>query len=177
MKIQVIPVGELQCNCYLVVKGDHVLVIDPGDDAFKIKKEIGERQVDGILITHHHFDHVGALDELQGFYHADVYDYPVLEEKEYVVGSFAFEVIVTLGHTEDSVTFYFKDDDVMFTGDFLFYQSVGRTDLPGGDGQEMMKSLNKIKKYPDHTTIYPGHGPSSTLHFEKEYNYFLKGCK
>lgn len=176
MEIKIVPVGELMCNCYLIIKNEHVLVIDPGDDAFVIKQAIGDLKVDGIIVTHHHFDHVGALKEIQDYYSALVYDYHNLEEKMYTIGEFMFDVIYTPGHTEDSITIYFKDENVMFTGDFLFYQSIGRTDLFGGDEVKMMDSLKKIKQYPSSITFYPGHGPKSTLEYEKQHNYFLQMC-
>ena len=79
---------------------------------------------------------------------------------------FIFETIETPGHTFDSKTFYFKKNNIMFTGDFIFKYSIGRTDL-GGNEQDMIRSLEIIKLYPNNTVIYPGHGPSTILGIEK----------
>ena len=97
-----------------------------------------------------------------------------LEEKEYTVGSFKFKCIYTPGHSKDSVTFYFKENNTMFIGDFIFKDSIGRTDLPGGDSKEMEKSIEKIKKYDPTIRIYPGHDEESTLGDEFKNNPFLK---
>ena len=82
-------------------------------------------------------------------------------------GYFDYEVILTPGHTSDSKCFYFKCEKALFSGDFLFYHTIGRTDLPSGSDIDMIKSLEKISKYPDDIIIYPGHGPKSTLGREK----------
>ena len=172
MEVKRLVVGPLETNCYLLIKDNHYLIIDPGEEAEKIKKCITGK-VDGILITHHHFDHVGALEELKDYYQVPVYDINNLKEKSYNINNFSFEVIYTFGHTDDLITYYFKDDRIMFVGDFIFKDSIGRTDLPGGDMSKMQKSLEKIKKYPDDITIYPGHGNKTTLGYEKGNNYYF----
>lgn len=169
MNITTIPVGHLQANCYILEKDNKILIIDPGDEYEKIKSYIKNNQIIKILITHHHPDHIGALNN---FDKTLILDQP--KTQTYTYGPFTFQVIKTSGHTKDSVTYYFKDENTMFTGDFLFKDSIGRTDMPTGNINEMKKSLSKIKKYPDNTIIYPGHGPSTTLKYEKENNYFLK---
>lgn len=170
MNIKCVIVGLYRCNCYILEKDNKVLVIDPGDNYPKIKKEIGNGEVIGVLITHFHPDHVGALK----YFDNDIYSINNLEEKEYHLGPFNFEVIYTKGHTDDSVTYYFKDEKVMFTGDFLFCEDIGRCDLPTGNMDVMKKSLEKIKMYDDDIVIYPGHEESSSLGHEKKYNYYLK---
>lgn len=167
MNIKKIPVGSYQCNCYILTKDNNALLIDPGDEYDKIKKELLNYHLEGILITHHHFDHVGALK----YFKEKIYDYSNLKEQEYFVGNFKFEVIYTPGHTEDSITFYFKEDNLMFTGDFLFLKSIGRTDL-GGNINDMKLSIEKIKKYSD-CVICPGHGDKTTLNYEKDNNMFF----
>lgn len=174
MNVDVVKVGYLKTNCYVLTIDNNVLVIDPGDEFNNIKNVIGNKKVLKILLTHHHFDHVGALDELQKEYNVDILDSTNLEEKEYKVGKFVFDVIFTKGHTTDSITFYFKDDKMMFVGDFMFKESIGRCDLPTGDVCDMKNSLKKISKYNDDIIIYPGHGDSSVLGYEKENNEFLK---
>lgn len=163
MKIEKIVVGPLQTNCYLLEKNNEIIVIDPGDDFMKIKSAIGERKVVAILVTHQHFDHIGALKEMQQYYQ-------IKETNPKKVNGFYYETILTPGHKEDSMTFYFKEESCMFCGDFIFYHSIGRMDLPGGNENDMKASLEKIKQYPLKTIIYPGHGPKTTL--EEEINYF-----
>lgn len=173
MKIKKVITGNLKENCYILINNNDCLVIDPGDDFYLIKEEIENYNLLGILITHHHFDHVGALEELLNYKKVSIYDYN-LEEKEYEINNFKFKIIKTPGHTDDSITFNFYLDKIMFTGDFLFKESIGRTDLPTGDSTLMKKSIEKIKKYPKDIKIYPGHGNSTTLEYELENNYFLR---
>ena len=134
---------------------------------------IGKRKVHAILITHRHFDHVGALEDLVSKYHVPVYDRASLEEKQYQIGPFSFEVIFTKGHSKDSVTYYFKEQNCMFVGDFIFRDTVGRCDLPTGSSEEMDKSIKKIKEYDDSIALYPGHGDETTLGREKQYNLYF----
>ena len=163
MNIKIIKVGYLKCNCYILEKDDNVLVIDPGDEYQKIKEEIKDKNVLGILITHHHFDHIGCISNIENDYNTSTYSSDNLEEKEYQLGEFKFEVIYTPGHKSDCVTYYFKEENIMFTGDFLFYDTIGRCDLKDSDYGEMLKSIEKIKKYSKDIVIYPGHGRNSTL--------------
>lgn len=158
MDIKVLVVGTLQENCYVCSIGNNAFIVDPGDEADRIIDSCKGKNVVEIIVTHHHFDHIGALDELKKYFK--------LEENA-KSGIFDYEVIETLGHTSDSRTIYFKNEKVMFTGDFLFYRSIGRTDLDTGSDLEMIKSLELINKYPDDIVIYPGHGPKSTLGREK----------
>lgn len=174
MKIDVIRVGELECNCYLLSIGNKALVIDPGDDADKIISKIGDKVLVGIIITHYHFDHIGALEELKNKYNAIVYDNKNTIEGDNKIDVFNFEVIYTPGHKEDLITIYFKDNNCMFCGDFIFKDSIGRCDLPGGNINKMIDSIAKIKKYDKEILIYPGHGESTTLGYEINNNmYFL----
>lgn len=171
MEIKRIVVGPLDTNCYILIKNNNALVIDPGDDYEKIIDEIKGKKVVGILITHNHFDHVGALSN---FDKDIIYTFSNLEEKEYTISDFNFEVIYTPGHTNDSVSYYFKEIDSLFCGDFIFYENIGRCDLPTGDFIIMKKSINKIKKYPINIKIYPGHDISTTLIHEIENNIYFK---
>lgn len=174
MKIETIKVGYLETNCYILIKDDKCLIIDPGDESDKIISKIGNLKVEGIIITHYHFDHIGALDDIKNKYNTLVYDISNLEEKQYNISGFIFDVIYTKGHHETCITIYFKQEQIMFTGDFLFKEGIGRTDLETGNYDDMRNSLNKIKKYPKATMIYPGHGNTSTLEYEFLYNYYLK---
>ncbi|MDD3341253.1 MAG: MBL fold metallo-hydrolase [Bacilli bacterium] len=172
MQVDKVVVGSLRENCYLIEKEGHLLIVDPGDEAVRIKEQIGNRKVEAILITHHHFDHIGALEELRTFYDVPVYSNDNLEEKEYKIGSFTFTVIDTKGHTDDCITFYFKEEKVMFVGDFLFKGTIGRCDLENSSISDMKKSIEKIKEYPD-VIVYPGHGKETTLAEEKQTNPYL----
>lgn len=184
MEIKSTKVGYLEENCYLIKEDNNGLIVDPGDEIDKILDMIGDTKIVGILITHAHFDHIGALNDLLDKIDVPVYYHNVnneldrniinVEEKEYKIDNLKFEVIYTPGHRNDSVTFYFKKDNVMFTGDFLFNLSIGRTDLEYGNDIEMINSINKIKKYDGDITIYPGHGNESTLSYEKKYNNYIK---
>ena len=160
MKVDRVVVGPLETNCYILSINDKCLIIDPGDDYDIIKNMIGNKKIVGVIVTHYHFDHIGAL---KYFDWNLLLDKSNLEEKEYNISSFKFEVIYTPGHKEDSITIYFKNEDVMFTGDFVFKDAIGRMDLPGGNIIDMNNSLNKIKKYNKSSIIYPGHGENTTL--------------
>ena len=138
----------------------------------KIKKEIGNDKVTLVLVTHNHFDHVGALSY---FDRGLVYDFSNLEEKEYEIGNFRFKVIFTPGHSSDSVSYYFEDINSLFCGDFIFYENIGRCDLPSGDFTVMQESINKIREYPRDMKIYPGHGMETTLSHEIMNNMYFEG--
>ena len=173
MKIDIIKVGKLECNCYLLEINNRVLVIDPGDEVDKIISKINGREVVGVIITHYHCDHIGALDELVGKYNVLVYDRYNLCEGENIISEFMFDVIYTPGHKEDAVTLYFKKDKVMLTGDFIFRDSIGRCDLPGGNIEEMVESIRKIVKYDRDIILYPGHGDETNLGYEMVHNYYI----
>lgn len=172
ISIKNVIVGLLSENCYIVEKNNKCIVIDPGDEPNKIINQIS-CDVVAIFVTHSHPDHIGALEELKNKYNVPVYKYDNLNEGTFMLEDFKIDVIYTSGHTSDSVTYYFKENEVMFTGDFLFQGSIGRMDLPTGNILEMKKSINKIVKYDNNIKIYPGHGPSTTLGLEKEYNDYL----
>ena len=155
LEIEKIVVGDLRCNCYIVKKNHKCLIINPGDNALEIKNACQDYQCEEILVTHHHFDHVGALKELEEFYH--------VRHNEFLRKTFQYEVIKTPGHASDCLTFYFRDEKVMFTGDFLFYHTIGRCDLETSNVLDMKKSLVKIREYDDDILIYPGHGRNSIL--------------
>lgn len=165
MKIEKLEVGFLKENCYILTKNNESLIIDPGDEAEKIKEKVKGKVV-GIIITHHHFDHVGALEELLKYYKTQMYDIYNLQEGENSIGDFTFEVIYTPGHKEDLISILM--DNKLFCGDFIFLGTIGRYDLPGSNFEEMKKSLRKIIKYDKSIIIYPGHGKQTTLEDELE---------
>jgi len=170
MEIKTLKVGYLQTNCYIIINNGKSLIIDPGDEGERIKENIKGLDLQAILITHSHFDHIGALNH---FKNIKIYDNNNLEEKEYELIDLKFNVIKTKGHTNDSISFYFKEQNIMFTGDFIFEGTIGRTDLETGNIEEMKKSIKKIKKYPLNTIIYPGHGNKTTLEKEIKTNPYL----
>ena len=174
MEIKTVLTGYLDENCYILINNGNCLVIDPGDDYNKIKEEIGDNKVLGVLITHSHFDHIGALRNFLTKRSIKIFKKSNLEEKEYKIGDFNFKCIFTPGHSKDSVTFYFEEENCMFIGDFIFKESIGRCDLPGGSEEEMKKSLEKIKNYSSEIVLYPGHGDKTNLGYEKENNPYLK---
>ena len=167
MKIDTLVLGYLDTNCYIISKNNKCIIIDPADEYKKIITAVKDMEVQGILVTHYHPDHIGAIQDLAKDY--QVYD---LKEGNHKIGPFEFKVIDTKGHTSDSKTYYFEKDKVMFTGDFLFNGTIGRTDLPTGNMNEMKKSIELIKTYPD-VKIYPGHGESTTLNEEKKSNIYF----
>ncbi len=176
MEMLKLVVGPLKTNCYILYEDEKCIIIDPGDEENNIIKKIEKLKLKpiGILLTHNHFDHAMYADSLSNFYKVPVFDHKNLFEGKKTIGPFSFEIIYTPGHSTTSVTFYFKDYDIMFVGDFIFYENIGRVDLPGGSYQEMISSLNKIKKYNDKIVLYPGHGEETTLGHEKKYNHYFK---
>lgn len=174
MKIETIITGPLEENCYLLIKNNTCLVIDPGSDYDKIKEKINNNKVLAVLLTHSHFDHVGALREFLSKKGVKIFKKSNTIEQEYQIEDFHFKVIYTPGHSSDSITFYFEEINAMFIGDFIFKDSIGRCDLPSGNEKEMKKSIEKIKKYDDRIILYNGHGENTTLGREKTHNPYLQ---
>lgn len=172
MDIKIIPVGYLETNCYILENDAEALIIDPGDEPLKIDRELNKKLI-GIIITHYHEDHIGGLSYFKNKYDVPVYDYNNLEEGANRLGSFLFDVIYNPGHTTDSISIYFKEENKMFVGDFIFYHTIGRTDLTGGNFKEMLKSISNLKKYDD-IIIYPGHGRITSLKEEKSNNIYFR---
>lgn len=173
MDIKRIVTGTLDENCYVLIKNGSCLVIDPGDDYKEIREVIGDKKVLGVLITHSHFDHIGALRNFLVKRSIKIFKRSNLVEKEYELGDFKFECIFTPGHSKDSVSFYFKEDNAMFVGDFIFKESIGRCDLPGGSQTEMNDSIKKLLGYDDSIDLYPGHNEFTTIGDEKKNNPYL----
>jgi len=178
----------LDTNCYILGDSEtrQAAVIDPGDDMARILKELEKLELSCavILLTHGHPDHYGAALQLSETVKAKVYLHP--EDQQFYglkadaeladgqalkFGSLTLQVLHTPGHTPGSVCFI--DEENLFAGDTLFCGSVGRTDLPGGDGEKMNDSLEKIKQLPPALKLYPGHGEPGYLEEELETNPFL----
>lgn len=167
MTVDIVVVGDLDTNCYIISNNQHCIIIDPGDEPEKIIDFIDKNKLVpiGYLITHHHYDHVSALNEI-------INHYPIslMSSND----QFNFDVIETPGHKEDALCFYFKNDGVLISGDTLFYETVGRQDLPGGNSRQLLNSLSILKALPPATTVYPGHGPSTTINHELKHNIWLR---
>ena len=163
MNIKRLEVGVLKTNCYILENNKETLIIDPGDDFEKIKENINKKVV-GVLITHNHFDHVGALKEILNYYNIQVFNKDNLSEGLNNIGLFDFEVMYNPGHTKDSISFIF--DNIMFSGDFIFEGTIGRCDL-GGDFNIMTDSIQRLLKSNKNYIIYPGHGNSTSLDKER----------
>jgi hydroxyacylglutathione hydrolase len=199
MDVKMLTLGPYQTNCYILTQGDEVLIIDPSAKGDVIAKNIEpDKKVLAILLTHGHFDHFGGAQYLLDLYKCPFYiheddveliedpmknysmnqnltlkhDGHFLEEGMMKLGGFEFFIMHTPGHSEGSVSLQF--DDLLFAGDLIFKQSMGRTDLYGGNERQMFKSLKRLKTFSQNLTIYSGHGPKTTLDFEKEHNPFLK---
>ena len=168
MIIDTLVLGPLETNCYILKKGNNCIIIDPADEFNKIKECVGDLKVVGLIITHSHFDHIGALKDVEEYYNIEKL---TTEEKEYNIENFKFEIISSKGHTDDSIIIYFKEEKIMFVGDFIFKDSIGRTDI-GGNIEDMKRSIEMMKRY-SNITLYPGHGDKTTIDYEKENNYYF----
>jgi len=175
MNIDTIVVGPLKSNCYILSIDKKCLIIDPGADENKIINHIKDENLTpvGILITHNHNDHTGAVSILKEMYDIKSYDYNTLFEQKHFLSPFKFQVVYTPGHTSDSISFLFYEYDCIFTGDFIFKDTIGRIDFPDSSNVDMISSLNKIKNMDEDLIIYPGHGEKTSLKDELKSNQYL----
>jgi len=196
LDIQTVVGGPLEVNTYVVgLEGnDHCVVIDPGAQDILVHDAVGQRTVDAVLLTHGHFDHILYaqywLDHGAKLYvheaDASMIRQPHLNLAVFVLhqglrlpeadvrlkdgdvvceAGLELKVLHTPGHTEGSVCY--QMDEVLFSGDTLFYKSYGRTDLPGGDEQAIAKSLSELMKLEPETIVYPGHGMKTKIAWER----------
>jgi hydroxyacylglutathione hydrolase len=206
MDIRSFTVGAVAENCYLLRSdgSDRALIVDPGDEAERILAPVHELglTIEAILITHCHFDHIGAVAPVARETGAPVYC-PEVETTvlanimDWVPGPFGpfesydadhtvgggetlelagleLDVIFTPGHSPGHVTYSVRGEDALFSGDVLFQGSVGRTDLPGGDWGTLLESIRTlVDEHPPETTVYPGHMGITTLGAERASNPFL----
>lgn len=180
------------------------IIVDPGADGDEIYEFIENLNVKAILATHGHLDHIGQVGYLKGILDIPFYlhkedeflinneifpnfsfiikatpcpnpDFYLKDGDILDFSSIFFKVIHTSGHTPGSVCFYNDKEKVLISGDTLFNGSIGRVDLPGGNGKNMDESLKKLIQLPDDTIVYPGHGPTTTIGKEKKINPYLTG--
>jgi len=203
LTVETLEVGTYLTNCYLVHYDGLAIIIDPGDDHGRIINRIKNRKVNvkNIVLTHGHIDHIGALPEIKKFtgapvlihpgdaemltdakanlsyYHQDEFvaeaaDGFISEEDTIDLGQFRFQVIHTPGHTPGGISLF--TDGIVFTGDALFQESIGRTDFPNGDYDTLIQAIKtKLLVLPDDTTVYPGHGPETNIARERSSNPWL----
>jgi hydroxyacylglutathione hydrolase len=205
--VRMFTVGPVAENTYIVRRdgSDTALIVDPGDEPDKLIAAIDALgvQLDGILLTHTHFDHVGAVapvaratgaevwvPALEAFVLADIMSFVpwpgfgpfesydaehTLEGGERLeLAGFEIDVLFTPGHSPGHVTFSIPDEQTIFSGDVLFKQSIGRTDLPGGDHGTLLQSIRGlVESLPGETVVHPGHMGTTTLAAERATNPFL----
>lgn len=207
LDVRMFTVGPVQENSFLIRRegGDRALLVDPGDEAPKLLGAIEALGVtlDAILLTHCHFDHIGAVHPVAQATGAPVYcpeiEVPLLQDimayvpwpgfgpfenhdPEHTVAGgerlqlagFDIDVVFTPGHSPGHVTYAFDGENALFSGDVLFQQSIGRTDLPGGDDAQMATTLAQVvKALEPATVVVPGHGPTTDVRTELARNPYL----
>lgn len=198
MKRRTIAVGTFEVNCSMLEIGGRVYIVDPGAEAPRIVEAVTATGLGpaAVLLTHAHFDHIGAIAELELRYPglavlvggADIAAfghplnscppfYPPAPRPGNLVTELVvpgMEVIATPGHTPGGVCYHFAAEKLLLSGDTLFAGSIGRTDLPGGDAAVLMRSLERLKKLPADTRVVPGHGPETTIGEELRSNPFMQ---
>ena len=166
-----------ECTYVLTDDTNHTIIIDAGMYEEREQQRFAEYiqkeqlQVVALLITHAHPDHVCGLVFVEQTYNLNAIIQP--SEGQLDIPYFNIQVIATPGHKEDCVCYYLPDENILFTGDTLFQESIGRTDLPGGDMTTLIRSLKKLVVLPENTQVYPGHGYPTTIGHEKQYNPYL----
>jgi glyoxylase-like metal-dependent hydrolase (beta-lactamase superfamily II) len=207
--VRMFTVGPVQENCFIVRVKDsnRAVIVDPGDEAERILQAVqalGIETVEAILLTHTHFDHIGAVAPVAKATGAPVYcpeletrvlanimdyvpwpgfgpfesydaDHTVTGGETLELAGLTIDVRFTPGHSPGHVTYSIRAENALFSGDVLFQGSVGRVDLPGGDWPTLLQSIESlIEEFPEETTVYPGHMGVTTLGRERATNPFLR---
>ncbi|MEK4028816.1 MULTISPECIES: MBL fold metallo-hydrolase [Bacillaceae] len=204
-----LPLGALQTNCYILSNEEReCIVFDPGAEGEKLVEWLNQNHLKplAILLTHAHFDHIGAVEQVRKAFDIPVYlhkeeaewltnpdlngsarfqlgkvsgqpaDHLLTDEKSLTVGPFSFQLFHTPGHSPGSVSYFFDEGNAVFAGDTLFMGSIGRTDLPGGNHEQLIHSIhNHLLTLPEEVIVLPGHGPATMIGDEMERNPFLNG--
>ncbi len=203
MNVASLTVGPLEENCHVLIHEGRAVMVDPGDEAERLLAALGDARLEAVLLTHTHFDHIGAVGPVARATGAPVWC-PRIEvavmrdpnayvpwpgfgpfeahEPEHLLdggetlelAGLTFDVVNTPGHSPGHVTFSVRDQATLLSGDVLFRGSVGRTDLPGGDAPTLMRSIAALlERFDDDTVVLPGHMGTTTLGAERATNPFL----
>lgn len=207
MQVEQVVVGPVSTNCYIVIHKDtkEAFVVDPGDYGEGLAAQLDKlgAKPEGILLTHGHFDHAGAAEDLAKKYDIPVYahmkeqetlenpmvnlsgnmmgnpkvyhaDEFLRDQQEFDLAGFHIRCLHTPGHTAGGCCYYIAREDVLFSGDSLFCGSIGRTDFPGGSAATLVNSVReKLMVLPENTLVLPGHDARTTIEQERMYNPFL----
>ncbi len=200
LNIERYRLGQMQVNCYFLIKDDSCLILDPGDEASFILEEVVRRKLKpvGLLATHGHFDHVMAAGEIQmisqlplnihqndlfllkrvnqtakyflGYDPVSIFPKEInyIKEGNIKIGDYHIQIIETPGHTPGSICYYFEKERIIFTGDTLLKEGIGRYDFSYSDFEDLQRSLKKLFKLPKDTIVYPGHGEQTTIGQEED---------
>ena len=204
MILETVQVGSMQVNCYVLAcaEGGQAIIIDPGDQVFKIRAVLDKYRLKPAMVinTHGHYDHIGGDDEFGVLVYvhkkdlamlvdarknfSDIFssayqvnsEIKALEDKEIIkLDCLELEVVHLPGHTPGGIGLLMKkpQTNIIFTGDTLFYQAIGRSDLPGGSQRQLEKAIKeRLFVLPEDTKVYPGHGAATTIAREKSSNLF-----
>lgn len=203
-----IPLGPIQTNAYVLYNDKKEAVIfDPGAEGQALVEWLNKKELKpvAILLTHAHFDHIGAVDEVRDAFNCPVYlhdkeadwlldpalngssrltgrtittartaDHLLDKQTTLTLGDFTFSLFHTPGHSPGSISYYYKEEDIIFSGDVLFQQGIGRTDLVGGNQDVLLQSIHQhLLTLPESTIVASGHGPLTTIGAEMVHNPFL----
>lgn len=206
-KIKLLVLGPVGTNCYIYYNetDKDAIIIDPADKPEVIRDFIEKEQLNlkAVLLTHGHFDHIGAVKDLCEKYNVKIYGHEAEEEvlvnpeinlsvglgrtqlsfrldeklrdnQTLDIIGLSIRVLHTPGHTVGGVCYYIPSEGILFSGDTLFACSVGRTDFPGGSSRQLISSVrDKLFKLPEDTLVFPGHGEQTSIKFEKSHNPFI----